>query len=187
MLQSAGQKAVNMSERTSLVDFQRAIFAQIEAFQQRGDERLCLRAVSGKQHWAMDANDILHVAQMPKTLPFIPAAPVYVKGLLQQDGDVFTVFDLGHILSGVPTPLSKSNRVLIIQPAMMAGVALLVEKAYSLISMESMHIDKNNVSVEYSAAVLKIEESDTLWHWLNFQTLLNSPSFATRRLDIKAK
>ena len=176
-----------MAERTSLVDFQRDIFAQIEAFQQRGDERLCLRAASGKSNWAMDANDILHVAQLPKTLPFIPAAPTYVKGLLQQDGEVYTVFDLGQILSGVPTPLSKSNRVLILQPAMMAGVALLVEKAYSLISMESMHVDKENVRIGFSAAVLRIEESDTPWHWLNFQALLNSPSFATRRLDIQEK
>lgn len=176
-----------MAERTSLVDFQREIFAQIDAFQQRGDERLCLRAASGKINWALDANDILHVAQLPKFLPFIPAAPAYVKGLLQQDGEVFTVFDLGHILSGVPTPISKSNRVLILQPAMMAGVALLVEKAYSLIPMESMHVNKEDASVEYGAEVLKIEESDTPWHWLNFQALLTSPSFATRRLDIKAK
>ena len=176
-----------MAARTSLVDFQREIFAQIEAFKNRGDERLCLRAASGKQQWAMDANDILHVAQMPKSLPFIPAAPVYVKGLLQQDGEVFTVFDLGLILSGVPTPLSKSNRVLILQPAMMAGVALLVEKAYSLISMDSMHIEKSSALIEHSAAVLTIEESNTNWHWLNFQTLLHSSSFAIRRLDIKAK
>lgn len=176
-----------MAERTSLVDFQREIFAQIEAFEQRGDERLCLRAASGKNNWAMDANDILHVAQMPKLLPFIPAAPDYVKGLLQQDGEVFTVFDLGHILSGVPTPLSKSNRVLILQPAMIAGVALLVEKAYSLISMESMHVEKDAIPVEYGDVVLKIEETNTPWHWLNFQALLNSPSFATRRLDIQAK
>ena len=95
-----------MAERTSLVDFQRDIFAQIEAFRQRGDERLCLRATSGKNNWALDANDILHVAQLPKLLPFIPAAPADVKGLLQQDGDVFTVFDVGHGLSGVPSPLS---------------------------------------------------------------------------------
>lgn len=176
-----------MTERTSLVDFQREIFAQIEAFQQRGEERLCLRAESGKNNWAMDANDILHVAQMPKSLPFIPAAPAYVKGLLQQDGDVFTVFDLGHILSGTPTLLSKSNRVLILQPAMMAGVALLVEKAYSLISMESMHVHTKIVPIEYGSAVLGIETSETPWHWLDFETLLNSSAFATRRLDIQAK
>lgn len=176
-----------MAERTSLVDFQRDIFAQIEAFRQRSDERLCLRATSGKNNWALDANDILHVAQLPKLLPFIPAAPAYVKGLLQQDGDVFTVFDLGHVLSGVPTLLSKSNRVLILQPAMMAGVALLVEKAYSLISMESMHVDKEEHSVEFGTVVLKTDDANTPWHWLNFQALLNSPSFATRRLDIKAK
>lgn len=176
-----------MAERSSLVDFQREIFAQIEAFEKRGDERLCLRAVSGKHHWSMDANDILHVAQLPKSLPFIPAAPAYVKGLLQQDGEVFTVFDLGHILNGVPTLLSKSNRVLILQPAMIAGVALLVEKTYSLVAIESMHVDTQEPSIEYGGPVLKNEESDTPWHWLNFQTLLNSPSFATRRLDIQAK
>lgn len=176
-----------MAKRTSLVEFQREIFAQIEAFQQRGDERLCLRAASGKINWAMDASDILHVAQLPKLLPFIPAAPAYVKGLLQQDGEVFTVFDFGHLLNGIATPLNKSNRVLILQPAMIAGVALLVEKAFSLIPMESMHVDTDGSSIEYGSTVMKIEESNTSWHWLNFQTLLNSPSFAARRLDIQAK
>lgn len=176
-----------MSERISLVDFQKEIFAQIEAFELRGDERLCLRAYSGNHHWAMDANDILHVAQLPRALPFIPSAPPYIKGLLQQDGEVFTVFDLGHILTGVATPLSKSNRVLILQPAMMGGVALLVEKAYSLVSLQALHIEKNEDLIDFGSTVLKLDDSDTLWYWLNFQSLLASSSFATRRLEIQAK
>ena len=74
-----------------------------------------------KINWSMDASDILHVTQLPKALPFIPSAPTHIKGLIQQDGDVYTVFDLGYILNGVPTPMSKSNRVLILQPGLMPG------------------------------------------------------------------
>lgn len=56
-----------MSNRVSLVDFQSAIFKQIDAFRERGDERLRLRASSGKINWAMDAGDILYVTQLPVT------------------------------------------------------------------------------------------------------------------------
>lgn len=173
--------------RTSLIEFQKAIFAQIDEFEARGDERLCLRAFSGLHSWAMDANDISYVTQLPKELPFIPAAPTYIKGLLHHDGEVFTVFDLAQILYGSPTPFNKSNRVLILHSALMTGVALLVEKTYSLISMDAMHVDKNEEPVEFGALAIKTEDSETPWHWLNFQQLLASPSFATRRLDIQAK
>ena len=50
-----------------------------------------------------------------------------------------------------------------------------------------MHFDKEEHSVEFGTVVLKTDDANTPWHWLNFQALLNSPSFATRRLDIKAK
>ena len=174
-----------MSNRVSLVDFQSAIFKQIDAFRERGDERLCLRASTGKINWAMDAGDILYVTQLPRNITRIPSAPRYIRGLIQQDSDVYTVFDLGEILSGVPTPLNKSNRVLVLHPALLSGVALLVEKTYSLIPMDDMQRDEVTKSVQYGDIVLKEEHDNQSWHWLNFPELLAGTSFAIRRVDIQ--
>lgn len=178
--------AQSHQRRQGLVEFQRQIFAQIEAFKQRGDERLCLRAEAGALGWAMDANDIVHVAQLPKTLPLIPAAPPYVRGLLQNDGDVYTVFDLGHILTDLPTPAHKGNRILMLHPALMANTALLVDNTYSLSAMESFHVDDTMTPAPLGTTVLRDNETDIAWNWLNFQALLTSSAFATRRLDIHA-
>ena len=178
--------ASNAHQRQGLVEFQRQIFAQIDAFQQRGDERLCLRADAGSIAWAMDANDIVHVTQLPRNIPLIPAAPSYVRGLLQSDGEVYTVFDLGHILSDTPTPVHKSNRVLMLHPSLMANTALLVDKTYSLSAIESFHVDPDTSPAPLGTTVLRDNETDSAWNWLDFQALLTSSAFATRRLDIHA-
>ena len=174
-----------MSARVNLVDFQNAIFKQIDAFRERGDERLCLRVLSGKINWAMDSGDILYVAQLPRDITRIPSAPRYIRGLIQQDSDVYTVFDLGEILTGTPTPLNKSNRVLVLHPALLSGVALLVEKTYSLIPMDDMQRNDDAQPIQYSEISLKEEFYNQSWHWLNFPELLASPSFAIRRMDIQ--
>jgi hypothetical protein len=53
--------------------------------------------------------------------------------------------------------------------------------------MDAFHVDNQDSSIEHGASTLKTEESDTVWYWLNFQTLLGSSSFTARRLDIQAK
>jgi chemotaxis signal transduction protein len=135
--------ASNAHQRQGLVEFQRQIFAQIAAFQQRGDERLCLRADAGSIAWAMDANDIVHVTQLPRNIPLIPAAPSYVRGLLQSDGEVYT-----------PTPVHKSNRVLMLHPSLMANTALLVDKTYSLSAIESFHVDPDTSPAPLGTTVM---------------------------------
>ncbi len=177
------------TERTnSLVDFQHAIFAQIAAFQERGDERLCLRANAGDLHWAMDSGDIHLVAQMPKSLPNIPAAPAHILGLVQHDSEVYTVFDFGAILTGKLTPRRNHNRVLVLHHDLLPGAALLVERTYSLIPMDDMLVSSTPVTHELADTMLAtktgLEGRQENWNWLNFEKLLSGPAFASRRAEV---
>lgn len=172
---------------TSLVDFQKSIFDQIEAFKSRGDERLVVRFSSGGLYWAMDSSAIVNVSQLPPNMPLVPAAPQYVRGLVQQDGNVLTVFDLGHMVSGKMTPKNRTNRVLTLGNHLALASALLVEKTFSLVSLPSMLPtgDQGKLPASVQAWVegrWKHEDSaNIIWHWIHPDALLADAAFASRR------
>lgn len=172
-----------------LVAFQKEIFDRISEYKNRGDERLCIRAISGGVNWAIDGSDITHVAQMKKNHVPIPGTPSFIKGLIQQDGEIYTIFDLGEILTGQNTTYSKSNRILMLHQNIMQGVALLVESTPGLLPLEQFdQVDLEDDNLPFYAEVaLALSDESEYWYWLDLQKLLKSNAFQPRRLDVNAK
>lgn len=172
---------------TSLVDFQKSIFEQIEAFRSRGDERLVIRFLAGGVHWAMDSEIITSVSQLPNSMPVIPAAPSYIKGLVQQEGNVLTVFDIGQLVSGKPSPKNRANRVMMVQSNLSLATAFLVEKTFGLVPLTSLISSQDETDVPSAVAQwvdsrwLHEDSPGIVWHWIQPDTLLNDPAFVSRR------
>lgn len=172
---------------TSLVDFQKSIFEQIDAFKSRGDERLVVRFSAGGLHWAMDAETVENVNQLPKVVPTIPAAPGYIRGLVQQEGNVLTVFDLGYLLTQRATPVNRTNRVLMLNTRLAMGTALLVDKTFGLVPLSTLVPATNQTALNAVAEKwvdsrwVHEDSEQTIWHWLQPDSLLNDAAFAVRR------
>lgn len=172
---------------TSLVDFQKSIFDQIESFKSRGEERLVIRFLSGGLHWAIDSETIANVSLLPNTMPVIPAAPSYIRGLVQQDGNVLTVFDLGQLITGKPTPKTRTNRVLMLHSNLALATALLVEKTFGLVSLDSLSASSEKTIVPSAverwvdSRWIHDDSSDVIWHWIQPDTLLTDAAFVSRR------
>lgn len=161
----------------NLVEYQKTIFKHIDDFQAKGDESLAVRFYAGGIYWAFDASDLLSVNQMPKQPTVIPGAPSHIKGLTQQEGNILSIFDVGHIIHGDDTPYTKSNRVLVIHPSLATGVAFLVEKTYSLVPIESLIAATPKYHMPWSNTAYTHEDSNDTWHWINTRILLNDPAF----------
>ena len=165
----------------NLVEYQKTIFKHIDDFQAKGDESLAVRFYAGGIYWAFDSADLLSVSQMPKRPTVIPGSPDHIRGLTQQDGDVLSIFDYGHIIHGDKTQFSKSNRVLVVHPALTVGVSLLVDKTYSLVPIESLIAASPKYTMPWSNTAYTHEDSTEVWHWINIKTLLTDPAFNTIR------
>lgn len=165
----------------NLVEYQKKIFSHIDEFQEKGDEHIAVRFLSGGIHWAFDAADLVSVNQMPRAPTIIPSAPKYIKGLMQQEGNILSIFDISHLVNEQQTALKKSNRVLVIHPNITTGVAFLVEKTYSLVPIESLIATKSKYHTTWSNTAFKHEDSNEVWHWIHIKDLLNNPAFNTIR------
>jgi chemotaxis signal transduction protein len=167
----------------SLINFQKSIFEQISAFQSRGDERLVIRFFAGGVFWVMDASDISNVSLLPPTLSIIPAAPASVRGLVQQEGYVLTVFDFGKILTSVKTPVHRSNRILMLDPDISIGVGLLVEKTYGMVSIETLlpTFSENGIGSKWTHSQWTHNDTEgAVWNWLKLDTFLNDGLFSAK-------
>ena len=165
-----------------LVEYQKTIFKHIDDFQEKGDESLAVRFLSGGIYWAFEASELLSVNQMPKLPTIIPGAPKHIKGLTQQDGNILSIFDISYIIHGDNTPFKKSNRVLVIHPSLINGVSFLVEKTYSLVPIESLIATTPKYHMPWSNTAYKHEDSNEIWHWIQIKELLNDQAFnITRR------
>jgi len=138
------------------------------------DYSLCLCILAGNIKWAMDTNDIIHVTQMPKKEVLIPQAPPHIRGLVQKNGEIYTIFDFGYIINGLLTDTKKSNRLLFINPILISGVAILVEKSYSPVSL---HNFKTIGAGEHELSELTVVENskEQYFQWLHFERLKYSP------------
>jgi chemotaxis signal transduction protein len=168
----------------SLVDFQKSIFAQIEEFQSRGDERLVVRFLAGGMYWAMDAENINSVSLLPSSLSTIPAAPANIRGLVQQDGNVLTVFDFGKILTDIKTPVHRSNRVLMMAPGLAVGTGLLVEKTYGMVpitTLKPVAMEAGDDARWTHSKWTHDDTEDAVWNWLQIDTFLNDGLFSAKR------
>ena len=171
--------------KTDLVGFQQKLFAQIDSQKQIDEERLCLRAFAGAP-WLLDTNDIVYVSQVPAKYTIIPKADPAIKGLVQHDGEVYSVFDLGLIITGQPTAATKSNRILLLQSGIAQGTAFLVEYTPSLLPVSSFSMTTTE-NIPYAFASLIENDSEAIWNWLDLKTLLEHPIFLNKRAELAYK
>ena len=67
----------------------------------------------GVHRFIAPQEEVAEVLAPPRTTR-VPGAPPWVRGLANLRGTVVPLFDLGHLLLGVPTPAQSRNRYLVL-------------------------------------------------------------------------
>lgn len=168
-----------MAANNTLKDYQATILARLEEAKKVGSAESAGSlgvVIAGKQV-------LVNMREISETLPVMTLFPVplvksWFLGVANVRGVLYAVNDIGQLISGVPTPLSASARVLLMNNDIAAHVALMVEKLIGLRKLELMQRVEAPEAPDFCMkSEAYADEAGKIWYVLDCNQLVLAKEF----------
>lgn len=168
-----------------LIKYQQNLFDQMDILRQKGDDSLAIPFQSAGMSFLIPADSVFAVDSNREYIE-VPSSPLWILGLTQFQGEVYTVFDLATLLGANKTNRSRKGRLLIMKSDVAYGVALWVDQLYSSVPFSDFYEIDDVSEYNWVSHLLWLEEfQETEWSliqtdaffqldWFNPQKILNN-------------
>lgn len=168
-----------MVANNSLKDYQATILARLDQAKKAGAAETAgsLGVIIAGKHVLVNMREISETLPVMTLFP-VPLVKSWFLGVANVRGVLYAVNDLAQLISGSPTALSNSARVLLINNDIASHVALLVEKLVGLRKLELMkRVDAPQAPDFCMKSEVYEDEVGTTWYVLDCNQLVLSKEF----------
>jgi twitching motility protein PilI len=120
-----------MAARTDLRKFQQSLIERLQNSNGQATLNARLGFEVGEESWLVDLTGISEVLTVPPLEP-VPLARKWLLGIANIRGHLYSVVDFAAFLGQPRQELTSSSRLLLLNPRLARGVALLVRSTYGL-------------------------------------------------------
>lgn len=147
-----------------LLKYQQNLFDQMAVLKEKGDDSLAIPFSAGGHSLLIPAESVFAVDSNKEYIA-VPSSPSWILGLTQFQGDVYTVFDLGALLSPhLKNTRSRKGRLIILKSEYAYGVALWVDQLFSSVPFSDFFEIDAEPEQEWVSHLLWLKEfQETEW------------------------
>lgn len=155
---------------SNLIGFQQHLLEQINDLTIKGEDDLYLRFQLNNTNYLVDCDNILYVMRNSFILP-VPNAPIYIKGITEHNGSVYTCYDLKYLMINELQEITPRHKILILQQDFYQGVSFLVENVLSIATKNDFKVIHEFDSESLIKKHLEYKSDNSEWNLIDFRNL----------------
>lgn len=155
---------------SNLIGFQQHLLEQINDLTIKGEDDLYLRFQLNNTNYLVDCDNILYVMRNSFILP-VPNAPIYIKGITEHNGSVYTCYDLKYLMINELQEITPRHKILILQQDFYQGISFLVENVLSIATKNDFKVIHEFDSESLIKKHLEYKSDNSEWNLIDFRNL----------------